>query len=167
MTKQQDDNVVGLGGDMSVYTVNEIDFNQLIEDAVRSANVRLRPDAVNKPAQPGEWGTLETPAILFGSGDVKISGGGAGSGILVVDGNLTISGSFEWRGLVIARGQISFAGGGGTKRVTGGVVVERDVLSGTTEPSRSSISSIDFSVNGTVDILFSKATLANSSRATR
>jgi hypothetical protein len=163
----QDDNVVGVGGDKSVYQVDEIDFNQLIEDAVRSANVRLDESgdgAIKPPSEPGAWGTLDTPAILFGSGNIKISGGGGGAGIIVVDGDLTISGSFEWQGLIIARGQIAFAGGGGGKRVMGGVVVEKDVLSGTADKS-GGFGSGDLSVNGTVDVLFSKATLAAVSRA--
>lgn len=163
--KTQDDNVNGLGGDLSVYTVDRIDFNQLVEDAVRSANVRLQSGKVEKPYLPGDWGTLETPAILFGSGDIKISGGGGGAGVLVVDGNLTISGDFQWHGLIIARGQVAFAGGGGRKRVTGGIVVERDVLSGTDTKSSSGFLSSDLSVNGTVDVLFSRATLAIVNRA--
>ncbi len=156
---QQDDNVLGTGGERSVYSVETIDFNQLINDAVRSANIRLESGKVEKPASEGAWGTLETPAILFGSGDIKISGGGGGAGVLVVDGNLTISGAFDWHGLVIARGEIIFAGGGGAKRVTGGVVVERDVLSGT-EDKTDGFMSGDLAINGTVDILFSKETLA-------
>jgi hypothetical protein len=160
----QDDNVVGVGGGFSVYQVDQIDFNPLIEDAVRSTNVRLMPGTVQQPSQPGEWGTLETPAILFGAGDIKISGGGGGAGILVVDGNLTISGSFEWHGLIITRGQIAFAGGGGSKRVVGGVVVERDVISGTDSKTGGFLSG-DLAVNGTVDVLFSRATLAIISRA--
>lgn len=161
LRSQQDDNVVGLGGDMSVHQVEEIDFDQLIEDAVRSANVRLQP-GMNKPSESGDWGTLDTPAILFGSGDIKIAGGGGGAGILVVDGNLTISGGFEWKGLIITRGQVSFAGGGGGKRVMGGLVVAKDVVSGTPTDS---LGGTDLSVNGTVDILFSRATLAIISRA--
>ncbi|HEX5135952.1 MAG TPA: hypothetical protein VFY93_03190 [Planctomycetota bacterium] len=160
LRKQQDDNVVGTGGERSVYTVDTIDFNQLIEDAVRSANVRLESGKVEKPAEAGDWGTLETPAILFGSGDIKISGGGGGAGVIVVDGNLTIGGSFEWHGLLIARGEIIFSGGGGTKRVTGGVVVERDVLSGADVTKSAGFGSGDLAINGTVDIRFSKETLA-------
>jgi hypothetical protein len=158
--KQQDDNVVGVGGERSVYSVDTIDFNQLIEDAVRSANVQLASGSVQKPAKAGDWGTLDAPAILYGSGDIKISGGGGGAGVIVVDGNLTVSGDFSWNGLLIARGEIIFAGGGGTKRVTGGVVVERDVLSGTDTKTGSGFGSGDLAINGTVDILFSAETLA-------
>jgi hypothetical protein len=158
--KNQDDNVVGLGGDLSVYNVDEIDFDQLIEDAVRSANVHLEAGNVEKPYLPGDWGTIDTPAVLFGQGDIKISGGGGGAGIIVVDGNLTISGGFDWKGLIIVRGQLAFAGGGSGKRVTGGIVVQKDVLSGGT-----SLASTDFSVNGTVDVLFSRAMLEVISRA--
>ncbi len=160
----QDDNVVGLGGDLSVYKVDPIDFDQLVEDAVRSANVRLESGKVEKPYLPGDWGTIDTPAILFGTGDIKISGGGGGAGIIVVNGNLEISGGFEWKGLIIVRGQIAFSGGGGGKRVMGGIVVEKDVVSGVAGMSGGSKSG-DLSVTGTVDVLFSQATLAIMSRA--
>jgi hypothetical protein len=166
--RQQDDNIVGLGGDFSVYSVAPIDFQQLIEDAVRSANVRLYADEVQKPAAPGDWGTLETPAVLFGSGDIKISGGGGGAGAIVVDGDLTISGGFEWHGLIIVRGKLAFAGGGGAKHVIGGVVVEKDVLSGGSggiSSKSNGFLSGELSVNGTVDVLFSRATLAIVERA--
>ncbi|MFI5401954.1 MAG: hypothetical protein ACHQ1G_03385, partial [Planctomycetota bacterium] len=69
----------------------------------------------------------------------------------------------EWKGLIIARGQIIFSGGGGGKRVMGGIVVERDVLS--SEAKSNGAKSGDFSVNGTVDVLFSKETLTIISRA--
>lgn len=165
LKKQQDDNVVGTGGEPSVQTVDQIDFTQLIEDAVRSANVVLQPDSTQKPAKEGDWGTLATPAILFGSGDITISGGASGAGVLVVDGNLTISGSFEWQGLIIARGKVLFAGGGGDKRIVGGVVVEKDVLSSADSTSSSGFGSGNLAVNGTVDVLYSEATLSIISRA--
>jgi hypothetical protein len=166
--KNQDDNIVGLGGDMSIYQVAQIDFNQLIEDAVRSANVRLQEGSVQQPSTAGAWGSVETPAILFGSGDIKISGGGGGAGAIVVDGDLTISGGFEWHGLIIVRGKLAFAGGGGAKHVIGGVVVEKDVLSGGSggiSTKSNGFLSGELSVNGTVDVLFSRATLAIVERA--
>jgi len=152
---QQDDNVIGEGGNLSVYSVTEIDFNQLIEDAVRSANVRLDGDggAITQ-TESGSWGTVEQPAIVFGSGDIHISGGASGAGAMIVDGNLTISGKFEWNGLLIVRGKVSFAGGGCEKRVVGGVVVER-ALTGETSLGGSG----EMAIGGTVDLVFSNETL--------
>lgn len=153
------DNIVGLGGTASVYKVEGIDFKPLIEDAIRAANVRLSADSTVKPANPGDWGTLASPAILYGRGDIHISGGAEGAGILIVDGNLKITGGFEWRGLIIVRGTVNFSGGGGGKRLIGALVVEKDVL------GEADVTADDLTVSGTIDILYSLQTLARVSQA--
>lgn len=141
------DNITGAGGTPSVSTVTELDMQSLIEEGARSANVTLEAGSNTKPSTPGEWGTIITPAIVYCPGDVKISGGAAGAGILLVDGNLEISGGFEWKGLIVVRGGVRFTGGGGGKRLLGALVVqsrlEEDV-------------SIDLDVRGTIDIMFSR-----------
>ena len=104
---------------------------------------------MSQPAFEGEWGTLESPAVVFGSGDIHISGGGEGAGILIVDGDLHISGEFQWYGLVIVRGELVFAGGGGTKRIVGGLIVEESV----------SNSDEEITIGGTVDIQLSQETI--------
>jgi len=148
--KQLEDNVVGQGDMPSVYEVPALDLRELIEAGARAANVTLTSGSTVKPSSPGAWGTLEAPAILYGVGDIHISGGAAGAGIMIVDGDLKISGGFEWRGLVIVRGEVTFTGGGGGKRLMGALVVERDVSGNVT------YNGTEMTISGTVDILFSR-----------
>jgi hypothetical protein len=152
------DNIIGIGGTSSVYEVAPVDFDPLVRDGVRSATVSLPSGSAVKPDNPGDWGTIEDPQIVFGSGDIKISGGAVGAGILIIDGDLTISGNFEWRGLVIVRGNVTFSGGGGGKRLIGALVVERDVLGDGI--NWSSTNDDDLTISGTIDILFSNQTIA-------
>jgi hypothetical protein len=154
ISKQQSGNVVGSGGVPSVYQVSALDLRELIDAGARAANVTLPSGSAIKPSAPGAWGTLEAPCIAYGTGSVHISGGAQGAGILIVDGDLKITGGFQWYGLVIVRGEIVFAGGGGGKMVTGAVIVEKDLRTGTTS------NEIELTISGTVDILFSKQTIA-------
>jgi len=152
--KQQKTNVVGLGGTPSVYEVPPLDLRELIDAGARAADVTLPGGSATKPASEGAWGTLDAPVIAYGTGDVHISGGAEGAGILIVDGDLQISGSFQWWGLVIVRGEITFSGGGNGKMITGAVIVEKDI-------EVSSERDVEFTIDGTVDLLFSKQTIAS------
>jgi hypothetical protein len=53
--------------------------------------------------------------VTYIPGDVQLTSGATGNGVLVVDGNLDIHGGFQFYGLVIVRGVISFTGGGSDK----------------------------------------------------
>ena len=106
----QDDNVVGAGGTPSVATVPELDLQDLVEEGARSANVTLEGQSVYHPANAGDWGTIDHPAILYAPGSVKISGGASGAGMLIVNGNLEITGAFTWEGLIIVKGAVEFKG---------------------------------------------------------
>ena len=152
---QAEDNVIGLGDDPSVEQVDPLELESLIDDGARAANVVLEDGSVAQPEYEGAWGTLESPAVVFGSGDIHISGAGEGAGILIVDGNLRITGAFEWHGLVIVRGELVFAGGGGSKRVVGGLIVEKSVSNGDDE----------ITIGGTVDIQLSQETILKMSKA--
>ena len=153
----QQDNIVGLGGNNSIHEVSAVNLRPLIDDGIRSANVVLEPDAdgVSAPEAEGSWGTITTPTIVFGSGNHHISGGAAGAGLLIIDGDLKISGNFEWLGLVIVRGNVEFVGGGDTKRVVGGVIVENNV---------DGFSGGDLVTSGTIDLIYSAETLARASQ---
>lgn len=58
----------------------------------------------------------------------KISGGGEGQGILLVDGNLAITGSFHFNGIVIVRGKLTIKGTGGDSKLNGVVLVNSGVI---------------------------------------
>ena len=59
--------------------------------------------------------------VVYINGNVKLSGGTMGCGMLMVDGNLEINGGFQWYGPILVRGSLSYTGGG-EKNVTGGIL---------------------------------------------
>jgi len=146
------DNVEGSGAHPSVQQVPQLDLDELVASGALQANVVLSAGSATRPASPGAWGTVESPAIVYGQGDIHVSGGASGAGLLVVDGALTVSGSFEWWGLVIVRGNATFVGGGNGQRLTGALVVEK--------PTGVDAGVIEFPVGGTVDVLFSTEMIA-------
>lgn len=86
-------------------------------------------------ASPTNWGDPLNPAspcfpylpIVYVAGNLTISGGGYGQGILLVDGDLSVSGTFEYYGVVVVRGKAIW---GGSARLIGGTLV-RNRLGGT------------------------------------
>lgn len=73
------------------------------------------------------WGGPDSPGtscfntfpIIYSTGDLKITGG-AGQGILLVEGDLSVQGGFEFYGPVIVRGTLTTQGTGG--HFNGGVI---------------------------------------------
>jgi hypothetical protein len=146
------DNFEGSGGSPSVQAVPRLELDELIGSAATQAQVVLSSGSTVKPGSPGAWGTLAAPATVYGAGDIHVSGGATGAGLLVVDGALTISGSFEWFGLVVVRGTVTLTGGGSGQRLTGALVVDK-------KPG-SDADQVTLPTSGTVDILYSAQTIA-------
>jgi len=120
-------NITGIGGTPSITEVPELNLQDLIEEGARSANVVLEPDTTISPDKEAPWGSLDAPAIVYSPGDVKISGGATGSGIMIINGNVELSGSFNWEGIMIVRGEVLFSGGGDVQRLLGALVVEEGI----------------------------------------
>ena len=56
-------------------------------------------------------------------GDVQLTAGATGNGILIVNGNLDIHGGLDFYGLIIVTGVVSFTGGGSNKvNIYGGII---------------------------------------------
>jgi len=51
--------------------------------------------------------------IIYATGDLRISSGGTGQGILLVEGDLDVSGGFTFYGVAVVRGTIRMTGTGG------------------------------------------------------
>jgi hypothetical protein len=92
----------------------------------------IGPSVLNGVCQTGvanNWGdpNRASPAgkceayypIVHGLGDMHITGG-AGQGILLVDGDLDMSGGFTYTGIIVVRGSLTSTGTGA--HVTGGVM---------------------------------------------
>ncbi|MGH7163756.1 MAG: hypothetical protein ACREID_09750 [Planctomycetota bacterium] len=152
----RENRIEGLGGNPSVYQVDELDLRELIDAGARAANVTLAGTGTNSPSEPGAWGTLDAPAIVYGTGSVHVSGAGTGAGMLIVEGDLHISGAFDWYGVIIVRGEVIFSGGGGGRRVTGALVVEKDLSTVVGNSDQDT----ELTLNGTIDVLFSEQTIA-------
>ncbi len=83
------------------------------------------------------FGTLPTPfppvdsanpiggvnQITYSPGDLKLTAGSTGAGILVVDGDLEINGGLQFFGLILVKGVISFTGGGADPTNISGAVL--------------------------------------------
>ncbi|HEY9516454.1 MAG TPA: hypothetical protein VIQ74_12305 [Gemmatimonadaceae bacterium] len=95
--------------------------------------------------------------IIHIKGDVHLSGG-AGQGILLVDGNLTASGGVMFTGPVIVRGTLSVTGNGTGARFLGGVMAQNvdladNMMSGNAVVSYSSCA-IEKAVKGSATPMF-------------
>ncbi len=53
--------------------------------------------------------------VTYVKGNLQITGGSIGNGVLVVDGDLDIHGGLQFYGLILVKGVISFTGGGADK----------------------------------------------------
>jgi hypothetical protein len=65
--------------------------------------------------------------IIHVTGNLKLTGG-AGQGILLVDGNLSASGGINFYGPVIVKGALTVTGNGSGARFVGGVMAENVYL---------------------------------------
>lgn len=78
------------------------------------------------PAAPGMACGNYFP-IIHADGTLRIEGGGAGQGILLVDGDLEVEGDFAFHGLVVVRGRAVWED---TSRLYGGLVAGNRGISG-------------------------------------
>lgn len=147
LSKQQKDNVEGKNGYPSVFNTTKVDLAAIIKQYKASADVKLSGTQVYTN-NLGDYEKGDFPITYFSGGTLKISGGGHGAGLLLVDGNLEITGGWEYRGIVVATGQVIFKGGGGGKRLIGTCLVGGDIV-------ESKQSNDDLEITGTVDVLYS------------
>ncbi len=70
-------------------------------------------------------GTTENPEVTFVEGDLSLSGGGGGTGVLVVTGSLAYQGEFDFNGLILVLGEGDISLGGANKNITGGILVTK------------------------------------------
>ncbi|MCU1286522.1 MAG: hypothetical protein JWO13_2872 [Acidobacteriales bacterium] len=66
------------------------------------------------PANDPSLGAQQTQ-VTYVPGDLKITAGSIGNGILIVDGDLDINGGLQFFGLILVKGVVKFSGGGANK----------------------------------------------------
>jgi hypothetical protein len=100
------------------------------------------------PVSDPTLGTMKTQ-VTYVPGDLQITGGSIGNGILIVDGDLDIHGGLQFYGLIIVKGIVKFSGGGSDKTNIFG-----SVLAG--------VSSVDDTVlGGSAAINYNQCALSN------
>ncbi len=80
----------------------------------------LSSDGSCDTTDPNNWGDPTQPnqpcggwfPLIYATGDLKLSGSGAGQGILLVEGDLDLSGGVEFFGPVMVKGKVKSTGGG-------------------------------------------------------
>ncbi len=72
------------------------------------------PPTYNSDGSLNTTGVSPAPStqVTYVPGDLQLSGGSVGSGILIVNGDLNIHGGLQFYGLILVKGVIKFTGGG-------------------------------------------------------
>jgi hypothetical protein len=119
------DRITGSGGTPSISHVEGFDPHNFAEQIEQVATQHL----TNPGTYTGSLGDASANdfRITYVEGDIHISGGSTGAGIMVVDGDLTITGGWEFVGYLLVLGKVRFGGGGSGIRLYGGVVVSEEV----------------------------------------
>lgn len=148
-------NITGVGGSgsMQSWAPNDPLFIRALVDALAPlAHTTFADSSGMFTGSLGSWDPRDL-RITYSKGDLKVSGGSQGAGILLVDGDLEITGGWEYSGYVFVTGRTVFKGGGGGKRLKGALFVGGDVVHGNSWWMES------LWVTGTVDILYSREVL--------
>lgn len=127
LSKSQKANVSGQGGAPSVRTVDTIDLVDEMHHLGSLATMTWSgADTKVSGAKIGDMTNL-VPVIAHAKGNLSLSGGTTGCGVLVVDGNLEMSGNFNFVGVVYVAGSVTFKGGGGKYNIRGSLLTPGNV----------------------------------------
>ncbi|HSQ59260.1 MAG TPA: pilus assembly PilX N-terminal domain-containing protein [Acidobacteriota bacterium] len=152
----QENNVIGAGGDGSVYqSPFTYDFNQILAQAGGMVDYKLAGGTSLASSDP-PLGSLLNPKLTLCDGNLDISGTWSGAGILVVNGNLKMTGGCQFTGIVVCLGDLSLAGGGpaDVAHIIGGLIYQGTVID-------------DSSVGGAGRVRYSSGAVNNALRLSR
>jgi len=142
-SKAQKSKVTGKGGPPSVLTVADIDLENEIRHLGSLATLTWNGmDEKVSNAKIGDYDNL-VPVIAHAKGNLTMSGGSKGCGVLVVDGDLVLSGNFDFVGVILVAGSVTFNGGGGKKNLHGALLTP------------GTISGSDGSMGGSIELQYS------------
>lgn len=136
LAANQTDQVQGVGGEPSIAQDTSVDLDDLVDFAAVVPTITLEP-GTHSGVELGE-ATEDGVEVVYAKGDITLSGGATGAGVLAVDGDLHVSGGLQWTGIVLVRGRVTFTGGGGQDKIVGAFLVGEDL-----------------SIGGTVDLFYS------------
>jgi hypothetical protein len=131
---QQNGNPSITGDPNVVYNAPNLDVQAMVDALKSFANYAYTVSAATNSGM--NWGTPTPGAtqqdpstcsvhniVRYNTNDtyIRLTGGGSGCGILLVEGDLDIHGGFSWYGPIIVTGSVTFTGGG-NKNVTGAIL---------------------------------------------
>jgi hypothetical protein len=91
--------IEGLGGIPSVRSVGDTtNWLSVTEALIFAADITIPSGTYNTA---GEYGTPSEPKITYVTGNVNLTGGFQGDGIMIVNGNLSMAGNSTYRGIVL------------------------------------------------------------------
>ncbi len=126
LKSNQQNNVEGDGSEPSVQSAPvDMDLQAMADQYAPLATMTLSGGTYSNVG----WGDYDHYEVVHVTGDLHVSGGGIGGGILVVDGDLICSGQFTWYGLVLILGQIDFTGGGAGIHLYGSCLTQGGIAS--------------------------------------
>ena len=107
--------ILGAGGAPSIRAVADTtNWLTITEALIFAADITIPSGTYDTP---GLYGTPSEPKITFVNGDVHLTGGFQGDGIMIVNGNLEMDGNSTFRGIVLVYKNSSietnFSGNGG------------------------------------------------------
>lgn len=117
--------------DSNMARILDPNFVEAFAAAVaKFADVRYTDPATHLSGGGIELGTVEQPKVVYVDGDLILSGGGSGAGLLVVRGDFDYRGAFDYDGLVLVVGSGSVSMSGANKNLVGGMLVANTIESG-------------------------------------
>lgn len=91
--------ILGLGGPPSIRSVADTtDWLAVTEALIFAADITVPSGTYNSA---GLYGTPSEPKITYMNGNVNLTGGFQGDGIMIVNGNLSMAGNSTFRGIVL------------------------------------------------------------------
>lgn len=145
--------IQGEGGSPSVGEA-ALDFDSLFDTVQALHTQTLAPVTYTGP-ELGDT-AADDFCVTYAQGDLHLSGGASGAGVLVVEGTLVLMGRFSCQGLVIVRGDLRISGSDSKIKVLGGLMVGDTVTNDDVSRARGT---------GGTSIYYSSAALANVEKA--
>ena len=91
--------ILGAGGTPSIRSVADTtDWLAVTEALIFAADITIPSGTYNSA---GQYGTPSAPKITYVNGNVNLTGGFEGDGIMIVNGNLSMAGNSKFRGIVL------------------------------------------------------------------
>lgn len=144
------DQITGAGGFPSITETDKIDFGEVWSWFANAPKRTVPPGTYYLDPTFGNAAKNDY-RVTYCKGDIELSGGFIGAGVLIVEGNVLFSGHSEFSGLVIVKGDVRLTGGGYGVHIYGSLLAGKSETD--TDPT--------LTISGNTTVAFSSLALAN------